>query len=168
MKSVLNKRINKLRLPHSLYSGAKYFPLFSHRLFHIWVCLIVLWHPFSCDDTNTISRLNKKLLKKIYVLLTTSSYSCVRDPVQVIIMKGAFLLWWAQVHQHLLSLKLQLKLILLGSLITTNWQQLTFLLVRVFYSCLKGVIIIDVTRVKDCLVNLIYFVILIFGLRLLS
>ena len=36
------------------YFGAKHIPLFSQRPFHFRIYLIVLWHPFSFVDTNTI------------------------------------------------------------------------------------------------------------------
>ena len=38
--------INKLPLIQNLYSGAKHFPFFSKRPFHIGVYLTVLWRPF--------------------------------------------------------------------------------------------------------------------------
>ena len=44
----------KLLLPHNLYSGTKHVTLFSQWPFHFRVCLIVLWHPFSCVNSNTI------------------------------------------------------------------------------------------------------------------
>ena len=39
-------------LRHNLYFGGKRSHLFSQRLFHLRVCRIVLWPPFSCFDTN--------------------------------------------------------------------------------------------------------------------
>ena len=47
------KAINKLFLPHNLYSGAKHIPLFSQRPFHLRVCLIVVYCPIYFSHMHT-------------------------------------------------------------------------------------------------------------------
>ena len=47
---IVNWRINKLRLPHSLYSGTKHIPLSSQRPFHFHCSY---WRLFHSDQTNT-------------------------------------------------------------------------------------------------------------------
>ena len=43
-------------LPHNLYSGPNKF-LYPHKgHFNFKACLIVLWHPLSCVDANTMMR----------------------------------------------------------------------------------------------------------------
>ena len=65
-------RINKLLLPHKLYSGAKHITLSSQRFFHFHCSIGTLFHS---DKTNTIIQLslyNRCLVKVICVTTALS------------------------------------------------------------------------------------------------